>query len=281
MAVLCFSHSYSYSDGHVLHHFTLQRSCLLQSGALPGRYGFLFLFLPPSAPLESSSAGSLSRLESDFASQSRSSASIKGERTDDEWQPCGREHPSQVPQHRARVNSIWTQLSGRTLTWLKLGSPVPLQRTFISGETLSVSYTWYCMGMWEHTKNITTNWAYSDINHLYHSRANFFSTDSKNKTSLQLWLVLKSAAKIGSAQQFHLLISKLTENAIKWTNSCTFGRITKKSQHWQSKPSKNILRWKKKPSLEDKYLCCPPCLHHESALRGGLQEPEALPHCSG
>lgn len=74
MAVLCFS----YSDGHVLHHFTLQRSCLLQSGALPGRYGFLFLFLPPSAPLESSSAGSLSRLESDFASQSRSSASVKG-----------------------------------------------------------------------------------------------------------------------------------------------------------------------------------------------------------
>lgn len=74
MAVLC----YSYSVGHVLHHFTLQRSCLLQSGALPGRYGFLFLFLPPSAPLESSSAGSRSRLESDFASQSRSSASARG-----------------------------------------------------------------------------------------------------------------------------------------------------------------------------------------------------------
>jgi len=74
MAVLCSS----YNVGHVLHHFTLQRSCLLQSGALPGRYGFLFLFLPPSAPLESSSAGSRSRLESDFASQSRSSASARG-----------------------------------------------------------------------------------------------------------------------------------------------------------------------------------------------------------
>lgn len=74
MALLC----YIYSVGHVLHHFTLQRSCLLQSGALPGRYGFLFLFLLPSAPLESSSAGSLSMLESDFASQSRSSASTWG-----------------------------------------------------------------------------------------------------------------------------------------------------------------------------------------------------------
>lgn len=41
----------------------------------------------------------------------------------DEWQPCGREHPSQAPQHSARVNSIWTLLTGRTLTWLKLSSP--------------------------------------------------------------------------------------------------------------------------------------------------------------
>lgn len=103
-------HCYSYNIGHVLHHFTLQRSCLLQSGALPGRYGFLFLFLPPSAPLESSSAGSRSRLESDFASQSRSSASARGrESIDDEWQPCGREHPGQAPSATA-PGSILSEL---------------------------------------------------------------------------------------------------------------------------------------------------------------------------
>lgn len=72
------AHLCSYNAGHVLHHFMLQESCLLGSGALPGRYGFLFLFLTPSAPLESSSAGSRSRLESDFVSQSRSSASVRG-----------------------------------------------------------------------------------------------------------------------------------------------------------------------------------------------------------
>lgn len=48
----------------------------------------------------------------------------EGESTDDEWQPCGREHPSQAPfpQHSTKVNSIWTLLSARTLAWLKLCS---------------------------------------------------------------------------------------------------------------------------------------------------------------
>lgn len=73
-------HCRSSNNRPELQHFTLQRSCLLQSGALPGRYGFLFLFLPPSPPLESSSVGSRSRLESDFASQSMSSASVKGKK---------------------------------------------------------------------------------------------------------------------------------------------------------------------------------------------------------
>ncbi len=59
----------------------------------------------------------------------------EGESIDDEWQPCGREHPGQAPQHSTRVNSIWTPLSGRTLAWLKLNSPVPLLRVFISSET--------------------------------------------------------------------------------------------------------------------------------------------------
>lgn len=117
MTVLC------HNIGHVLHHFTLQGSRHLQSGALPGRYGFLFLFLPPSAPLESSSAGSRSKLESDFASQSRSSTSARERDSIDEWRPCGREHPSQAPQHNTRVNSIWTALTSMTLAWLKLSSP--------------------------------------------------------------------------------------------------------------------------------------------------------------
>lgn len=132
MAVLC----YSYSDGHVLHHFMLQRSCLLQSGALPGRYGFLFLFLPPSAPLESSSAGSRSRLESDFASQSRSSVSARG-REHWWWVTALRQR---TPLQGPRVIFIWTPLSGRTLVWLKLSSPVPLLRTLVSRENCHFSY---------------------------------------------------------------------------------------------------------------------------------------------
>lgn len=144
MAVLC----YSYNIGHVLLHFMLQRSCLLQSGALPGRYGFLFLFLPPSAPLESSSAGSRSRLESDFPSQSRSSASASGR---DHWWVTAlrQEHPGQASQHCARVNSIWTALSGKTLAWLKLSSPVPLLRMFISQQD-SFCYFLFLIGKFHH-----------------------------------------------------------------------------------------------------------------------------------
>lgn len=43
---------------------------------------------------------------------------------DDEWQPCWGEHPGPAlfPPHSARVNSIWTPLSGRTLAWLKSSS---------------------------------------------------------------------------------------------------------------------------------------------------------------
>lgn len=55
----------------------------------------------------------------------------------DEWQPCSRKYPGQPPQHRTRVNSIWTPLTGRTLAWLKLSSPDLLQKAFISSETFS------------------------------------------------------------------------------------------------------------------------------------------------
>lgn len=54
--------------------------------------------------------------------------------SDGEWQPCSRKHPSQAPQNNARVNSLWTPLSGRILARLKLSSPVPLIRTAISSE---------------------------------------------------------------------------------------------------------------------------------------------------
>lgn len=113
-----------YNTGHVRHHFTHQGSRHLQSGALPGLYGFLFLFLLPSAPLESSSAGSRSRLESDFASQSRSSTSARERDSTDEWQHCGRKYPSQAPQHSTRAISIWTSLTSMTLAWWKLSSPI-------------------------------------------------------------------------------------------------------------------------------------------------------------
>lgn len=52
------------------------------------------------------------------------------ETTDDEWRRSGTEHPRQASEHCARVNFSWTPLSGKTLAWLKLSSPVPLLRTF-------------------------------------------------------------------------------------------------------------------------------------------------------
>lgn len=113
------AHLCSYNAGHVLHHFMLQESCLLGSGALPGRYGFLFLFLTPSAPLESSSAGSRSRLESDFVSQSRSSASVRGREEMISDSPAAENTPvrplktvtgsvSSKPHSKARYSPDWT-----------------------------------------------------------------------------------------------------------------------------------------------------------------------------
>lgn len=112
-------HSIPWDDStllkHVVHHFTHERSCLLQSGALPGRYGFRFLFLPPSAPLESSSAGSRSRLESDFASQSSSSASAKGRESTSEWQAGSRESSGLAAQTKSHATGKHISLTeGKT-----------------------------------------------------------------------------------------------------------------------------------------------------------------------